>query len=253
LQSGSKDDSPRSILCTDFTKSTAKKKKNVKWAHTIAEQLIFEAEPSYEYCSEPEEERSVAKINSAGDDQSIVVAPVNSFKRSGRLTNCSYSDCLDGQILVASEESKEKKDAAPLERLSESLASLFYAMDSDDTHKSILNEAISKVTSQLQQLQQLFGEPVCGVALISSHETCHPKSLTFNGPVFRTVLIQEPQPVVPAQKAKQESLIGGDAFDEMFEAALKNRDKGLLEILKDSLDPETQEYRNVVTILQGLN
>ena len=268
---GLKDKSLRSIL----KKSTAKRGKKEDWAPT-AKRVVFEAEQNYEdfsqRSSEYEVERSVAKPKSVGDDQSIVVAPVNSFKRSGRLTNCSYSDCLDGQILIASEESKEKKDAAPLERLSESFASLFYEMDSDDTYKSILNEAITKVTSQLQQLQQLFGEPACDVALISSHETCQPKS--FNKPVFKTVPIQEPQPiapekqespldsdvltiqesqpVVPAQKVIQVSLSGGDDFDRMFTEALKNHDKVVLEILKDSLDPETQEYRDVETALSVL-
>jgi hypothetical protein len=257
LQSGSKDDSPRSILCTDFTKNMAKKKKNVQWAPT-AEQMIFKAEQSYEdfshNSSEYEEERSVAKTRSVNDDRSVV-APVNSFKKNIRSTNCSYSDYIDGQILVASEESKEKKDAFPLERLSEFFASLLYAMDSDDTNEPILNEALDTIAGQLQQFS---GEcnvqvPVCGVASTSFSVASLPGSPTFNGPVFRTVLIQEPQPVMPAQKAKQESLIGGDAFDMMFAEALEKRDKGLLETLKGFLDPETQEYRAVEDALHSLN
>ena len=254
----SKDSSSRSILCTDFTKSTAKKKKKVQWAST-AEQMIFEAEQNYEdfskSSSEYEGERSVTKTTSVDDDRSIIVAPVNSFKQRSRSTNCSYSDYIDGQILVASEESKEKKDASSLEKLSESFASLFYTMDSDDTNKPILDEALNIIACQLQQFSDECNvqAPVCGVASTSSYVACPPGSPTFNGPVFRTVPIQEPQSVIPAQKVKQESLIGDDAFDRMFEAALKNRDKGLFEALKDSLDHETQEYRNAVTILQGFN
>jgi len=244
----SQKNSLKSILCWADKGIIEKKKKRVKWS-LMAEKMNYEQEQEYEYSYQEESagqsKQFAIKTESEDETQSCLK---NCLKKNSLSPNSAYRDYINGQIVVAAEEAREKRDILPLAKITQYFCSLLFEAGIDDTERPILEEALEVVAQESRKLSgepELQEIPECKPALGFLNQS-HSVSPTPTNPVYMLVpLLPEASINSRICKVEQQKLIDGEAFEMLFKEAINKKDRGLLEILKSSLDNDSEELQRI--------
>lgn len=270
---------PGSILRLACPENAEKNKKRVQWS-SMADQMIYEKEQEYDYVSQEgsdsEVEQSVVKTGLESDLQANAQpVSVSYLKKSCLLPNDSYRTHVNGQIVIAVEKAKEKKEVSPLTDLSQYFMSLLFEAGTDDTERPLLEEALEVIA---QESWKLSGEPevqeipVCKPLPVLSGQS-HSVSPTLETPIFSTVLLLPEAPINPTVHESDDSMsrifyesespkrpceqpqiqrtVDDEAFEIVLKEAITKKDQGLLELLKGVVDLESEQYKRVREALES--